>query len=275
MTTPLDALEAYLGERYSADTKRNFLGQADRYLRVIDNAPTLAWTREVVMAYVDSMLRRGMSRESVQTNLGGVRALFRAMHVVWPMNPRELHIGAQAAEQGGITLTNAEIALLVHGAKIEAQHSNVGKAACAVVALTNLYGLRGIEVTHVLAAGLDGEELAAQTAKGGRMRRHTIPDAVKPYLTMKARGITRDGLQSMFPRLMKRYVRESRKGEGWHALRRSLVTGLTENGLHIFDLYRWMGWTMTDTAFKYHVPKTGELEARVWAAHPYLSLWEA
>ena len=79
----------------------------------------------------------------------------------------------------------------------------------------------------------------------------------------------------MFERSMGDTGRKPGYGEGWHSIRRALVTALVNHGLDQYSVSRWMGWKLNDTAYRYFRPDPVELDAKVYSHHPYLAVWLA
>jgi len=74
---------------------------------------------------------------------------------------------------------------------------------------------------------------------------------------------------------MRAHIRAPRTGEGWHSLRRSVVTGLTNAGLAEVKMNAWMGWQYKgqDMTQRYYRPDPAELDLEVYALHPFLPYW--
>jgi len=266
--TPHDALarlSSYMGSRYSAHTKDAYLRQAALFLRTCGLRSE--YTRNLVLAYVDAMVRHGYTRQTIDVYLAGARALFRANNWTWPLVGRELHIGIPESENQGPVFEVGEVAALVAGAKRD------GGRLGATIALSTLWGLRNTEIATVLSQGLNGHTLKVQTAKIGRTREHIIPARIAPLLTFEGHTIGRFGVHKVFERAMARYCREPRTREGWHAVRRSLITALVNAGLDRYILSKWVGWKVPETAFEYFRPAPKTLDEKVYAVHPYLPLW--
>lgn len=262
---PLDALRASLGARYSADTVRSYTQQAGRYLAWARPVPT--YSREQIRAYLDSLIAEGKARASVEAARYAVKALCDAVGAPWPLERRDMHLALPQAE-GGPALRPAEVDLLIRGARAEGQAPGL-----QATALATTWGLRAIEIAQVLGQGMDGERLALTAAKGGRPRSHLVPasSALQQALTFPPLSLGRRALHDLFERLMVEHVRRPRRGEGWHAVRRALVTGLLDAGAQEYALRRWMGWRGIGTLPHYYHPQDGD--AAILAIHPFLRSW--
>jgi hypothetical protein len=261
----LTRLETYLGNRYSPHTRGGYLRQARQFLTACGTRKE--YSRDIILAYVDALVRHGYEVQTINVYLAGVRAMFRANTLTWPVAPRDLHIGIPETESEGPTFTLGEVGAMIAGAKKERG------VTAAAVALSTMWGLRNTEIAAVLSSGVDGCLLRVQTAKVGRMREHRIPAKLREVLTFTGSELGRDGAHAIFDRVMKAHVRQPRKGEGWHATRRSLVTALVNAKADRYVLSRWMGWKVTETAFRYFRPTPLALDEEVYSVHPYLPLW--
>ncbi len=268
--TPLDVLATHLGERYSPLTRRAFHRQARQFLLSAGDKDT--YCRADVLAFLDQLIRGGYRADSIAVMLAGVRALFDANDWIWPLKRRDSRLGLPEQEPYAPTLFSEDIRKLILGAR---QTSGFPRA---LVALSTTWGLRTRELSNVFKAGCDGQYLRVQTVKGGRLREHTIPPELQTVLNFPAVKVSPTHLQRTFAALMRTHVRESLPEEGWHAVRRSLVTGLFEQGLPAEVIHRWMGWRTSGGAHviaaRYFHPSPAQLDARVLDVHPFLAFWD-
>ena len=264
LTDPLDRLSAKFGARYAPDTVRSTTLQSRRFLEVVGEKA--AYTQADVLGYVDHLIRTGHSSRSIKTILAQVRFLFRANDWAWPV--LDLHL-PQQDDQGGPLLENTEVAALIAGAKSD------GQPSLKVVALSTTYGFRSIELAAAMLERNSSPFIVAPTAKGGRRREHQVPPAIQSAIDCEPLQITRSGLHDIFGRLMRNHVRKPRPGEGWHSIRRSLITGLLQNGVPEAQVERFMGWKSRKTLMQYYRPFSEDLDAAIFAKHPFLKLWEA
>ena len=257
-------LESYLGSRYSPHTIRDTLGQAGAFI-----AQSKGVGREYLIGYMDGLVSRGLKPRSIITIMSRLRALYHANGWSWPLLPRDMHLGLPDAGPGGPALSPDEIRQLILGAK------GGGRLDVVAMALSTTWGFRPAEMATILSSGLDGRAISVQTSKLGRRREHTIPVVLASALTFRGRERTTDGLHKAFERLMCAHVRDTRTGEGWHSVRRSLVTGLLEAGLREAALHKWMGWQYKgqDIVDRYYRPDPAKLDAEVYALHPFLPFW--
>ena len=265
--TYLERLRDDLGNRYSPDTVRTFLIQSKAFLEYAGAKPE--YTRADVLSYVDHLIAEDKKHSSVNLALSAIRALFRALAIPWPLSKTDLHLGIPVADEGGPVLSTADIANLIHGVR-----NYKPNLYTTITALSTTFGFRPIELQKALAQGCDGKELVLRSAKGGRTRHHDIPLPVKPYLDFIPTKMSRAKLHQIFQELMTIHVRAVIAGEGWHSIRRALVTELLEAGVPMPTVSRFMGWKMKETAFAYFRPDSERVDIEIYKRHPFLQFWE-
>lgn len=269
MNSYLTKLEQSLGVRYSENTVKAFVGQARRFVAAVGEKS--GYDKQDILRYTDMLVKAGYKEDSILTILSGVRALFHANGWAWPLARRDLHLGLPQEDPGGPVMPHEDIARLIAAAK------GLAAPEAPAIAMSTLYGLRAAEIAMVLAAGCDGRTLAVQTAKAGRRRSHYVPHVAHAALRFTGRPITVDGVHTLFGRVMARHVRPHARGEGWHSIRRALITELSGRGLGEAQIHRWFGWRVapggSKIAFRYYRPEGQKLDDEVYALHPYLPLW--
>lgn len=261
----LGRLEGYLGARYSQHTINAFIRQSRAFL--IHTGVKPRYTRADLLAYLDHLIRSGYKPQSILVMMHGVRALFRALELSWPLDRRDMHLGLPESDKEAPVMPAADVVALIRGAQLARP---LDRAICC---LSTVYGLRNSELALVVSQGLDGRVLEVQTSKLGRKRVHLIPRGLAPILTMRPQALSRDTVHKIFDRLMSEHVRRSGAQEGWHSVRRSVVTGLLQNKIPLEKVHYFMGWKLSGTAWIYYHPEPGEVETEVYQGHPFLRHW--
>ncbi len=265
MATQIDRLIDFLGSRYSQDTIRNTSLQARNFVAFVGEKAQ--YSQPEVLKYIDSLIDQGYRAGSIRTIVTALKTFFRCINCPWPFTARELHLGITQDDYSGPVCSPDDVAKLIAGAQRERGIS------LQTVALATTYGLRANEIARVISAGLDGQILDIQTAKGGRRRHHSIPPILASALTFSPYKISREGIHKVFERVMLRNVRDLLPGEGWHAIRRALVTGLLDAGVEPHEVERFMGWRVARTIFRYYRPDTDQLDDLIYQSHPFLPYW--
>lgn len=267
VTNPyLDKLSLRLGPRYSIHTRRAFLGQSERFLLAVGTKPR--YSQQDILSYVDRLVLAGHKETTINANLAGIRALFTANELVWPLDKRDLHLGLPQEEADAPVIDPADVAKLIQGLR------GAPSLARTVIALVTIWGFRGGEVERIYANGCDGRIIEVQTLKGGRKRRHVVPSpALIPVLTIAKARISTHTLHTVFDQALTKHVRPPRPREGLHALRRSLVTGLFENDVSEGTIERFMGWRQKSISQRYNKTDPVAVDQAIYVRHPFLEFW--
>lgn len=180
---------------------------------------------------------------------------------------------------------------------IGAARSSLPPHLQAMLCLSTVYGLRAGEIAGIGDAQLDfaGSRLYVQTEKDGRPCWQWMPPEIARWLE-DWQGPQRAGaVQAGFGHCWAAATDDPRpKQLGWHALRRSLVVALRQEGVSdpaIGHFMRWAGgggdavarmveWYGDPSAMVGEAEEeperregTREEDAEVWGRHPFLSLW--
>jgi hypothetical protein len=263
--THIGQLSTYLGSRYSEHTKASFGRSAAHFLRSVGVKP--AYDRRDLLGFIDHLIKAGYGSASIHTMLAGVRALFRAMELPWPLDKGDTHLGLQTTEDAGAIYDPGEIETLIRNVP------KLGYPDLQIVALSTMYGFRNTELAMILSAGCDGKLLTVQTTKNGRKRVLPIPSVLSKILHFGVYPIGSAGLHHHFDTIMNRCLRAPRTGEGWHAIRRGLVSGMSANGVDSYTIHKYMGWRVPETAFGYDRRTPLEVCTMVYEKHPFLPVW--
>ncbi len=261
----LAVLRASQGSRYSQCTVINQQSHAARFLREVGVKPQ--YTRAEMLGYVDRMVKAGYRSASIHTILRSIHALFHANGLTWPLDRRDTYLGLQQSEPNTPLLTHDEVARMIQGAKT-ARFPDL-----QITILSTLYGFRNTELASIISNGLDGQTIEVQTAKTGKRRVHPIPAPLSKALSFRGKRHTTGATHKAFERIMERYVRTPRHREGWHSLRRNVVTGLLTNKCPETTVIAFMGWGKPATVFKYFHPEPENVDDEVFKLHPFYPLW--
>lgn len=264
-------------------TVTNYLSYVARAERALGHGAP--WSKAEIRGLLDTWKGAGSKAGVLRMAVAAMRAAHAHADAPWEFSPRELRLGTPATS-GGPVLSAADV-----GRMIVAVRQNVIAADATgrpdalrlakTTALVTVFGLRAEEVRGLLAVqipptpptpALQPPYLEVQTAKHGEVRRHTVPPEVRRYLAAAApREVKNTAVYAQFKRALG-FVRPARDGEGWHAVRRAVVTGLLEAGLGLEDVQKWIGWKANGSmAFRYYRPS--DLDAKVFAVHPFLKYW--
>lgn len=232
-----ELLEKYASNLAGSKGKNNYLSYAKDFL---DSANDL--NRESVTRYIERM-KRNYSPGTMSFAFGIIRRLFVVNGIKWPFSRGEAPQIGQRDEYKP-ALDPELIRVMINAAKESKLHSDES----AFLALSTTYGLRRQEMVNLKAGDVDLENntLFVATLKHGRERYHLIPPEIHPYLEAhdfnQIYSIT--GMAQVFWRILNNSGLGSLKSErlGFHAVRRSLLSGLIDNGLNPFACRAFMRW---------------------------------
>jgi len=176
------------------------------------------YSRQDLLTFIDAMVKAKYRVQSIHTILRSVHALCHANNLEWPLDQRDLYIGVAQDAPNTPMLTLDEITKLICGAKT-ARFPDM-----QLTILATLYGFRNRELAAIITEGLDGTIIDIQTAKMGRRRRHQIPAPLAKALAFRGKSHESNAAHKAFERIMERYVRPPKPREGWHSIRRNVVT---------------------------------------------------
>ena len=158
------------------------------------------------------------------------------------------------------------------------------KEAAFYIALITTYGFRPIEMSRIKPENIDSKNhiIKVQTAKHGRLRIHSIPEAIRPYIY----GFEPKHKVNMY-KLWKRTCHNINlrppKGYGWYGIRHALFTNLVNKcRIHAMVLDKWGGWQTGQVSGAgivsiYHAPDSkdmDEIDREVLSNHPFLEFWQ-
>ena len=262
----LENLGRFYGNRYSKDTVANAYSQARRFMDKV-GAKTV-YSREEVLGYVDHLIAEGYRPRSILQIMRSVKILLLANDIAWPLRQGDLHLGMPKGERVAPLLASDEIVKLIRATyRVAAPYG-------PAVALSTIWGLRSTEITQALNAGCDGKILVVQSAKGGYVRRHTIPQNLSMVMAFRPYHAARRTVHYIFAQLMTQYVRHPAEREGWHAVRRSLITELVRAKVDRGIIFSYMGWSDSrNMVYTYWHPESAEIDKEVYQAHPFLKYY--
>lgn len=204
--------------------------------------------------------------------------LSRAMGMDIPLPDRFKIDDARAVKRRReLTLSHDEVKRLVEHAK------SADPLTCSALALSTTYGMRRVEISRVEPGDIDTESglIVIRTAKSGRARELPIPEEIKPYLGWSSDFGSESELSSLFVDSCGRAGVGYRKGMGFHAIRRSLLSALRRvriepeyAGLWPLALQSFFGWSGSGMVDLYSSGISDWDSSRlVLKHHPFLEFW--
>ncbi len=143
--------------------------------------------------------------------------------------------------------------------------------------LISLYGLRQNEAIKVKEEDIDFNKktIFIKTSKGGEKREHLLPDIAKKFIDIDFKAKSHVDMKYHFGYICKLAGVEIKKGYGWHAIRRSLVTELFNLGHRSDQIEIFLRWSNKSRMVnRYNVPDLLRLDREILGNHPFLKFWE-
>lgn len=147
----------------------------------------------------------------------------------------------------------------------------------AYLALSTTYGFRRQELADISSKSINDSVIKVPTVKGKVLREHLVPDDIAPYLAgYKFKPVHPQTIINVFLRMQELAKLKHGDREGFHSIRRSLVTELLNAGVPIHITYSFMGWklsTRLGIIGIYARPSPLEVDKVVMSKHPFISMW--
>jgi len=241
MNNKAELLEKYSSNLTGSKSRNHYLSYAEDFL---DHADGL--DKESVTKYIERLRRHKKSPGTRNFAFRVIRRLFIVNGLEWPF------LRGQAPQIG--QRDEYKPALDPELIKIMIEAAKSGKLAAdeaAFLALSSVYGLRRGEMVDLKAGDIDltNNTLYIATLKHGRERYHLIPPEIHSYLEAhdfnQVYSLT--GMDQIFWRIVNNCGLGALKSErlGWHAIRRSVLTGLINNRLNPLAARAFLRWKAT------------------------------
>jgi hypothetical protein len=265
-------------------------GTLYRYPRVIESFIDYVgvkeqYTRSDAIRFLNHILNSGLSKNYARWSAYILKQFYESLGIEFPLKSKEL----PQIEPGDV---NAPVFNPEYVKSLVKAVKNKGTPMMrAYLSLSTTFGLRREELASLTndsfsnqggfvddlkkAAGV--RDIIIRTVKGGEIRRFVVPDEIRPFV---------DGynFHKVHPQTMTNLIKriqfisglKHEQGDGWHGIRRSLVTGLMSNGVPPSHVFSFMGWKLTSQfgiMGTYTRPDPKEVEELVYEKHPFLGLW--
>lgn len=276
---------------------RMFLDHADH---------TSPWSRDAVQKFLNWIERQGYSPTTQSNIYSVVRCLFNAARIVaeeerqqtlaavdpqdpaavsevllalatplpiWPMGKRD---GPKTGNVLAPALTREEVGQMV----ALAIRNELADHEAAYLAVATTYAPRREELSRLNPESVDWKKgtIFIDTCKGGVAREHKIPPQIAAYLKKYnfSTYYSPFNMSRMYVSIEARAGVEHREGAGWHCVRRVLDTELVDKlgTAKAKTFLRWKTKASSEMALRYYTAEFEKVDAKVFAKHPLLPLWE-
>jgi len=277
----------------SPDTRRQYLYYIEEFLKFAGTqGPYDEWT---IRKFSESLEKKKYSASYISVAFWAVKLLLKAQNQALKITLGELLPKEEKRRQPTMEVENVkrlieavkmreiqlEKALLAQPDDKELQMAletvNLQKV---LLALSTTYGLRQSELQQINENDLDLSErtVLIRTKKGGRTRRHYLPDEILPIVG----NFSFDGalhpttLNIIFKQICSLAGVKRERREVWHSIRRRLLVELINARLPDEVVYSFMRWKRREMPMisVYYNPKDEDVDRQVFSVHPFIQSWE-
>ncbi len=275
----------------SSDTRKAYLFFIERFLRFAGLKDS--YDEFDIRKFCAQLEKEGKSRSYINSAFSAIKMLLRAKKQALLISSRDILPKVEETEQPAMATEDVR-------KLIEAVRSDGTSEQRFYLALSTIYGLRAGEMVIARREDIDinNRTILVHTEKGGRVRRHLIPDPVFAIITAFTIKTQRVGTRSpieycsaseinmMFKRICSLAGVRRKKRESWHSPRRRLITELITRGVKREEVANFMRWKNTagitqhrsrndPTAMvdKYYHPEDRAVDEEVFEKHPWIEDW--
>lgn len=230
------------------------------------------YDRTDAMKFLNHIVTSGMSNNYARWAYYILRNFYKSLGITFPLTAREL------PPLPGPEGLNAPVFSPDYVEKLITTVRKKGNPAMkAYLALSTTFGFRRVELARISDSAISNSLIRVQSVKGGQLREHIIPDEIALYLAgFKFKKVSDQTLTNIFHRMQGLSGLPQEEGEGWHGIRRSLVTELLGAGVPIHIVYSFIGWKLSSRLGiigTYARPEPTMRDELVYEHHPWLRSW--
>jgi hypothetical protein len=233
-----------------------------------------AYSREDVIEYLAWCREQGYSQLSIETMLRPIKLLADIQGWQFPKLSMKK---ARDSEIYRPMLSKEDVAKAI---LVGREGALVGKEL-ALLALSTIYGLRREEMSapNEPVIDVDVGTVRINTAKGGEVVTHLIPDEIREYLS-EYEACSYGYTAQLYREIMCRVGVRFGWRYGWHTIRRTLVTELLLSEISSVTVHRYMRWS--DNSLKgnfgvmmmYAKKDQARIDSEIFKVHPFLRYWK-
>lgn len=223
----------------------------------------------MLYSYIEKLKNDGRAQSYINYLVRGpIGTIFRMQGLRVPVKlPR--FTGPSLDLEDKVSYTNEEVMKLIKAVK-----ESKNPVWQFLMATSTTWGLREGEIRRIVKSDISASIITMHTEKGGETRKHTIPDAVKPYISgYKFPFLSETGIFAIFHQIEKAAGITPMPRKAFHAIRHALVTQLIISGVHERVAYQYTGWKLGGILGVYFKPKPADLENEIYPKHPFLKCW--
>lgn len=230
------------------------------------------YDRTDAMKFLNYMVRSGRSANYARWSYHVLRQFYKSLGIEFPLSARELPPLPGSDEINAPVFSREYVEALIAAVKRKGT-----PAMKAYLALSTTFGFRRMELAKMSSSAIFNGVIEVQAVKGGELRKHLVPEEIAPYLAgFQFPQRHEQTMVNLFHRMQSLAGLPQNIGDGFHALRRSLVTELTQTGLPLATIYTFMGWKLSSRfgiLGVYTRIDSKEVCRVVYRVHPFLNAW--
>lgn len=230
------------------------------------------YDRTDAMKFLNHIVKSGMSSNYARWAYYVLRNFYKSLGIEFPLTSRELPPLHGPGEINAPVFSSDYVGKLISAVK---KKGDAGMKA--YLALSTTYGFRRMELARMSNSAISNSLLRVQSVKGGELREHIIPDDVSPYINgFKFKKVSDQTLTNIFHRMQGLAGLPQNLGDGYHSIRRSLITELLAAGVPIHIVYSFIGWKLSSKLGimgVYTRPDPKMRDEMVMSHHPFLNFW--
>ncbi|PIZ53851.1 hypothetical protein COY26_00735 [Candidatus Woesearchaeota archaeon CG_4_10_14_0_2_um_filter_33_10] len=248
-------------------TKVCYLSSISIYSTFIgDKEPTI----DNVLLFIQYLKNKNYSISSINRHMFAIKKFFIANKFLWDEDIKSQPINLYETDTPTISIDNVQ--------KVITAIRQIGSDSDkAYLALSTIYGLRLSEMAALTIKDIQKNKntIHIRTLKGGIERDHVIPpeiDFIKDYsLEEQSTGV----ISVLFSKICLLAGYNKMPNEGWHSIRRALVSGLYINEVAEPQINLFLRWAPQSIARRYYVQGLNPIvsDKLVFQKHPFLEFW--
>ena len=253
----------------SEATRYRYPRLVERFIDYVGAKPS--YTKADAIRFLNHILNSGLSKNYARWSAYVLKQFYESLDLDFPLKATDL----PQIEPGDVVapLFGTEYIRSL----IDAVKRKGDPKARAYLALSTAFGPRRSELASLSTKNINNGTITIKTMKHGEPRHLVIPEEVRPYITIyKFTPTHPQTMTNLFKRIQLLAGYKHGVHDGWHGIRRSLVTNLMSNGVQPHLVWAFMGWKLSSRLGilgEYTRPDPEVVQQVCYEKHPFLPLW--
>lgn len=235
------------------------------------------WDKRDLLKYVDWMIGKDYTLSTIKSNFAVWKSIHKFLSLPYPLVTDDMPRGRIIPKATPVVRKDDIEKLILFTRK------SGDPADKFFLSMSTLYGLRRVEMARLKSVSFTMDEVndssvSIETAKHGEPKQHLIPDCIEPYVLPMLMFLPyqQTSLSNLWNELCRKAGYGTKDYEGWHGIRRSLVTELVEADFTEMDIKTFMRWSQElSMVSRYNHPADPlKIDRKIFEKHPFLKYWE-